>query len=145
VYIYIVINIRLDSPRRVPTTNCPPRRLNFHSRRPQIDGSNVVVKDTECHTMQTGKNDLLHTMSDHFSKIVNTPLRITTPLINFLPSQSLPLTVFKVYFELKAMDPHKSNSPTAIPTKILKECALELCYINHILNKSNDRGQVQEM
>jgi len=88
-------------------------------------------------------------MSEHFSKIVNTPPTIPTTMTNFLPSQSPPLTVTEeeVYYELGFLeDPHKRNSPTAIPTKILKECALELCYvISHILNKSYECGQVPEM
>ncbi len=93
-------------------------------------------------------DEILNEVNSHFSKITdtNTPLdRKCLPC--FLPAMenTIKVTMEDVYLRLKKLNIFKSTSPQSIPTVILKECAMELCYIiSHLLNSSYESGCVPD-
>jgi hypothetical protein len=105
-------------------------------------------------TIASGIDDLSHEddplsiltqINNHFSSITNSKSSLNTQIPTYLPSQLPPINVneIDVYKALKRLDSSKSNSPQAVPSRILKECAMELCYvISHLLNSSFESGEI---
>jgi hypothetical protein len=92
------------------------------------------------------KSEQLSKINDHFAAITTSDDPLTrTKLPSFLPHPRpiLELSHMEVYKELKRLNTNKSTIPLSIPSAILKECAMELCYvISHILNSSFESGEV---
>ncbi len=106
----------------------------------------TITSIDELSNYNEDKVSILNRINNHFAAITtsDTPF-IRNKLPAFLPSVNPPIIVtqFDVYKELCKINPRKSNSPQAVPSKILKECAIELCYIiSHILNSSYATGEV---
>lgn len=89
---------------------------------------------------------ILNRVNDHFASITNSKSSsVPVSIPCYLPSHLPPIEVshIEVYKKLTALDPCKSNSSQAVPSKILKECAIELCYIlSHLLNSSFESGDL---
>ncbi len=92
--------------------------------------------------------EIINAINHHFSSITSTktPL-VRASLPSFLPPTHDPVraSMEEVCIQLNKLKINKSTSPQSIPSVILRECSVELCYvISHILNSSYETGCVPD-
>lgn len=103
-----------------------------------------LIEGFEC------KNDLeiANAINSHFASITDTETPLNRKnLSSFLPSTPSLLTISmeSVFVRLKKLKIYKSTSPQSVPSAILRECAIELCYVlSHLLNSSFESGCVPD-